>query len=174
MANTNSPYGFRFVRMDGGGPAPEIMRVYTSSAAVSRGDLVYLDANGKAQKQASITLTLVPFGIAEETLAATAATANRELLVMPIVPNAIFRVQTGGTTTNVTLGSLTGKRARMGSFSTGIMKISVAALANTASSLALIRVLGLFEAQTNAWGTFAQVIVKFIRSQYAGASMVQA
>ncbi|MBM4356178.1 MAG: hypothetical protein FJ109_20700 [Deltaproteobacteria bacterium] len=170
MANINSPYSFRFVKMDGGGPSPELLTVKTSSGAVTWGDLVYLDANGKAQKQTAITSTFAPFGIAEETLASTSATAARDLVIMPIVANAVFRVQVGvaASTVNVTLGTLTGKRVRMSRYSTGVMTISAAPLANSLTFLAFARCLGLYEAQTNAWGTFAQVLVKFIRSQYCG------
>lgn len=92
MANFDDPNGFTHV----GGPST--MHEYTSSAAIAVGDLLSI-ASGKVLPYVEGSGS--PF-ISAIGVAATAATAGDETVLVYDDPTSVFRVQTSGTYTSTT------------------------------------------------------------------------
>lgn len=153
-AQTNAPFGFRFVGMDSGMPAPGLLRVILgSNVTLAIDDPIYL-SGGYGYRALT---TQAPFAIANEAITGVAAT-RQSLLAMPVTEAQIFEAQS---VTTAAAGQANVGIAYDMSGASGDMGITLAG-----TTAPVWRIIGI--SPLSAAGTYTVFRVKADKAQYAG------
>ena len=186
MANVNRPNGFKPVGTISGSPWSGAVRKYScdaSSGAIFPGDLIKLEADGKAEAAAAGDTQLIGVCVGivvDRDVAATEhpgykpATTAGEILVC-IAPDALYEAQEDGDTTDLALTDI-GANVDMvdagGSTVTGQSVQMIDSDSATASGSAQLRIVDFIDRPDNAIGDYARWVVRIHESHFTTANGV--
>lgn len=160
MANVDNARSFFFVRSAYGDATPPMRKaIVSTSTAISRGDAVHLDTDGRLNLAAASDSIL---GFAAQGLTST-ATPTEILYVM--ARDGDWWGAQGASSVNYTAATIGDELTISGG--TGVQEVSNAA---NPTSPALV-IAGLYDdgAGDNVYGTHADLIVEIIRAQHSSA-----
>lgn len=156
MANTDSAFGFRFEAVKGGGAAPIIRGTLKSNVDVAKGDVLALETTGKVDLA---TATQSPIaGVAAEAVTG-AATATTEILMYDVGPDVIFSVQMDSLAAQTDVGESFDMVAATGAYEL-----------DSSTSGGSWRVIDLKPNESNAWGSYAEVLAVCEESAWYGTA----
>ena len=153
MANVDNPRGFEFVgNMYGGSAGPRTMLMKAATGAtIKEGDAVIL-ASGYVSIALANSGTIL--GVAASSV--TSATEGDDIWVIPALPGYLFRAQCSGT---MTQALMLGEADIEGT--TGVMEVN-----EDASVEDVVQIVDIDRSERNALGANADVIVRFIRTNF--------
>uniref|UniRef100_A0A6M3LX09 Uncharacterized protein n=1 Tax=viral metagenome TaxID=1070528 RepID=A0A6M3LX09_9ZZZZ len=155
MANTNSPFSFRFYKMDSGMPAPAMISVtLASSIGCKRGDPLYLSSGyGQIAK-----LSQAPFAFADEEITASTG-VQQACLAIPAIDGMVLKAQSIGTVNAAVTHKATAYQA--GGSADGAYGVNLDETVNGPYQL-------IDKEPNSEWGSYAVLLVKVKRTQYSG------
>ena len=157
MANIDNPRGFEFVgNLYGGTGGARVMKLKTANAqTIAPGDAVILAAGYVSIALANSGMIL---GVAASGV--TGSTQGDDIWVIPALPGFLFRAQCSGT---LTQALLLGEADIEGA--TGVMEVN-----EDASVEDVVQIVDIDRSERNALGANADVIVRFIRTNFGSFS----
>jgi hypothetical protein len=157
MANPNNPHSFLWEKTDQSGAVKLRRFVTVSNTTLSVGDpVVVLSGYVKLAGITSVAL----FGFAAEAVTGVAAT-RKSVAIIPAIDGYTFSAQVKSGT-NLTVGYL-GTKGGIAGTTNG--KIGFSSTATTS----VLQIIGLKKMPGNNWGTYAQLMLKVVRSGYEGS-----
>lgn len=157
MANTNGPFGFLWAGTDEAGAVKMTRRQTTANTSLKTGDPLFM-SGGYLRLAAAADAAI--WGVAAEDVTG-ASGVKKSIAVLPCKQGSRWYVQ-HRSTLNLTAGYLGAKGGINGTTSG---KIGMYYNVNTST----LQIIGLKRTPGNAWGSYAQLLVKVIRSQYDGS-----
>ena len=154
MANVDNPRGFEWVsNLYGGTGGPQVLKLKTANTqTIAAGDAVIL-ASGYVSIALSDSDTIL--GVAAS--AVTSSSEGDDIWVIPAMPGYLFRAQCSGT---LSQALLLGPADIEGA--TGVMEVN-----EDANVEDVLQIVDLDRSERNSIGANSDVIVRFIRSEFA-------
>jgi len=159
MANRDNPRGFEFAgSMYGGSVGAVTLPLLTaSSTTITKGDAVIL-ASGYVDIALSNSGSIL--GVATQSVT-TGAGDHEDILVIPALPAYKFRAQCSGTMTQALMLSEVDIEG-----GTGVMEVN-----ENANTEKVVQIVALDDDGVNVLGANADVIVRFVRSNFADSDV---